>query len=87
MENTDDPDDLISRHKAERQKYKQLKKKQPRKGSSREQETLAILAKFQSKLNTSRMLNEYANEDEEKKEDEKKEEEADESEATDDFSW
>jgi len=79
---------LISRHKAERQKYKQLKKKQPRKGSSREQETLAILAKFQSKLNASKMLNEYGDEDEEKEEEEKKlEEDVDEGAATDDFSW
>ncbi|KAK2187505.1 hypothetical protein NP493_163g02017 [Ridgeia piscesae] len=87
-ENPEDADDLISRHKAERQKYKQLKKKQPRKGSSREQETLAILAKFQSKLNASKMLNEYGDEDEEKEEEEKKlEEDVDEGAATDDFSW
>ena len=62
---------------------------QPRKGSSREQETLAILAKFQSKLNASNTLNEYGDDDDdgEKKEEKKEEEEPEDSEATDDFSW
>ena len=59
----------------------------PRKGKSREQETLALLAKFQSKINASNMLNEYADDDGEKKEEKKEEEEVDDSEATDDFSW
>ena len=68
--------------KADRQKYKEKQKLQPKKGSSREAQTLALLAKFQSRLDTSRQLSaNYGDDDEE---DEEKEEEKEKTEITED---
>ncbi|XP_013398671.1 peptidyl-prolyl cis-trans isomerase CWC27 homolog [Lingula anatina] len=51
-ENTDKKaeDPALVEFKQERQKYKERKKTQPKKGAGREEQTLALLAKFQNKL-------------------------------------
>ena len=42
--------DLMSSFKAERKKYKEIRKTQAKKGSAREEATLAILNKFKNRL-------------------------------------
>ena len=51
-------------YKKETEKYREVKKKQAKKGSAREEQTLALLAKFQSKLTA------IASHEEEEEEDE-----------------
>lgn len=68
--------------KAIQDKYKQEQKKKVKKGSDREAQTLAMLAKFQSKLNTAKKFVEYDEEETTKV----SEGEADE-EDPDDVSW
>ncbi|BFZ17118.1 hypothetical protein BsWGS_20161 [Bradybaena similaris] len=48
--------DFLEAFKLERQKYKNLKKQQCKKGMTREAQTLAILEKFQSKLSSVKQL-------------------------------
>uniref|UniRef100_A0A8D2KTL2 Spliceosome-associated protein CWC27 homolog n=1 Tax=Varanus komodoensis TaxID=61221 RepID=A0A8D2KTL2_VARKO len=45
------PNSIIAEYLEEKKKYEQLRKQQPKKGSSREDQTLALLDKFKSKLN------------------------------------
>ncbi|XP_071117410.1 spliceosome-associated protein CWC27 homolog [Haliotis cracherodii] len=77
--------DMLEEYKQERQKYKDLRQKQSKKGSSREADTLAMLAKFQNKLENVRKL--ATDDDEEELEEEKKEAEAEEELEDDDMSW
>ncbi|XP_021919710.1 peptidyl-prolyl cis-trans isomerase CWC27 homolog isoform X1 [Zootermopsis nevadensis] len=46
--------EAIEAYKQEQEKYKQLKSQMPEKGSSREQFTLSLLAKFQKKLSSAK---------------------------------
>ena len=89
---------LVAAYKAERRKFKDVRRQQHKKGSSREKETLALLAKFQTKVSTAKQLSEYAEDEEEAKsvgeksaaaEGGKEEGEAEESEEDDptDLSW
>ncbi|XP_035828422.1 spliceosome-associated protein CWC27 homolog isoform X2 [Aplysia californica] len=64
--------DFLESFKQERQKFMTLKKKQSKKGEGREEQTLALLAKFQSKLTSAKQLSTgYSDSEgeEEKKED------------------
>ncbi|KAJ7335919.1 hypothetical protein JRQ81_013860 [Phrynocephalus forsythii] len=45
------PNSIVAEYLEEKKKYEQLKKQQPKKGSSREDQTLALLDRFKSKLN------------------------------------
>ncbi|KAM4876063.1 spliceosome-associated protein CWC27 homolog isoform 1-T1 [Thomomys bottae] len=44
------PDGAVAEYRREKQKYEALRKQQPKKGSSREDQTLALLNQFKSKL-------------------------------------
>lgn len=58
----EEKNEVIAAYKAERQKYKKAKIK---KGSGREEATLALLAKFQSKLETVKKISgDYSDEEE-----------------------
>ena len=48
--------DPVSEFKAERKKYKEARRMQPKKGSGREEATLAILAQFKSRLETAKEM-------------------------------
>ncbi|XP_036597992.1 spliceosome-associated protein CWC27 homolog [Trichosurus vulpecula] len=51
MEEEDDASDsAVAEYRREKKKYEALKKQQPKKGSSREEQTLALLNQFKSKL-------------------------------------
>ena len=78
-----DIDGGLAAFKANRQQYKEQQKKKLKKGSDRENQTLAMLAKFQSKLQTAKQFADYG--DEEKKED--LEEGEDEEDDPNDVSW
>ena len=67
------PLDALQGFKDDRQRYKEKQKSQPKKGSNREAQTLALLAKFQSKLSTARDLADDYGDEEEEKEEEKEE--------------
>lgn len=71
----------------ERQKYQDMKKTQGKKGSDREAITLDILSKFQSKLNSAKLLGGDYSEEEEDKEENKDEEKMEEDEEPSDLSW
>ena len=59
----EDKNEVIAAYKAERQKYKKAKVK---KGSGREEATLALLAKFQTKLESVKKISgDYSDEEEE----------------------
>lgn len=74
--------DFLETFKLERQKYKDLKKMQKKKGQSREAQTLAILEKFQSKLSSVKELKvDYSDSEGEEKSGDNVEEEAS------DLSW
>ncbi|XP_059151852.1 spliceosome-associated protein CWC27 homolog isoform X2 [Physella acuta] len=74
--------DFLETFKLERQKYKDLKKMQKKKGQSREAQTLAILEKFQSKLSSVKQLKvDYSDSEGEEKSGDNAEEEAS------DLSW
>uniref|UniRef100_A0A6J0SSI9 Spliceosome-associated protein CWC27 homolog n=1 Tax=Pogona vitticeps TaxID=103695 RepID=A0A6J0SSI9_9SAUR len=45
------PNSIVAEYLEEKKKYEQLRKQQPKKGSSREDQTLALLDRFKSKLN------------------------------------
>merc|ERR1712168_1077677 len=45
------------------QKFKELKKAQPKKGNDREAQTLVLLSKFKNKLATAQKMSEYDNSD------------------------
>ncbi|XP_062984083.1 spliceosome-associated protein CWC27 homolog [Elgaria multicarinata webbii] len=45
------PNTIVAEYLEEKKKYEQLRKQQPKKGSSREEQTLALLDSFKSKLN------------------------------------
>ncbi|XP_051847179.1 spliceosome-associated protein CWC27 homolog [Antechinus flavipes] len=51
MEEDDVSDSAVAEYRREKKKYEALKKQQPKKGSSREEQTLALLNQFKSKLN------------------------------------
>lgn len=73
--------DVVASYFQEKQKYKDLKKKQTKKGSSREQATLELLSKFQNKLKSAKVVGgDYEEEEEE-------EEEGDDKEDAGDMSW
>ena len=77
--------DMLAEYKQERQKYKELRKQQPKKGSSREAATLELLAKFQAKLSAAKKLaSNYSDEEEEAEEENKEENEEDD---PNDISW
>ncbi|XP_066471984.1 spliceosome-associated protein CWC27 homolog isoform X5 [Tiliqua scincoides] len=50
-EEEDTPNSIVAEYLQEKKKYEQLRKQQPKKGSSREEQTLALLDRFKSKLN------------------------------------
>ncbi|XP_074138512.1 spliceosome-associated protein CWC27 homolog isoform X1 [Sminthopsis crassicaudata] len=50
MEEDDVSDSAVAEYRREKKKYEALKKQQPKKGSSREEQTLALLNQFKSKL-------------------------------------
>lgn len=76
--------DVIADYKSSRRMFKEARKQQKLKTGSREQQTLALLEKFKSKLNSAKMLQDYAEEGEE----EVKEEEEDETDDADlGISW
>lgn len=79
-----DTSDLIGAHKAEWRKYKEKKKEQKSKGSGREDQTLAILAQFKSKLSSVQKFDEDEGEDGAKDEEDEVDEEKL---ASDDISW
>ncbi|XP_046576029.1 spliceosome-associated protein CWC27 homolog [Haliotis rubra] len=81
--------DMLEEYKQERQKYKDLRQKQSKKGSSREADTLAMLAKFQNRLeNVKKLTSLYEDEEEETKKEKKEEKtEADEEQEDDDMTW
>ena len=60
-----DPSDLVEMAKAEREKFKAVRKSQKKKGSGREQTTLDMLAKFCTKLDTARSFSVYDDDEEE----------------------
>lgn len=74
----EEKNEVIAAYKAERQKYKKAKIK---KGSGREEATLALLAKFQSKLETVKKISGDYSDEEEAQEGET------EAEAAGDMSW
>ncbi|XP_041359029.1 spliceosome-associated protein CWC27 homolog [Gigantopelta aegis] len=75
--------DMLAEYKQERQKFKELRKQQP-KGSSRESATLELLAKFQAKLSAAKKLaSNYSDDEEEEETKEENEEEED----PNDISW
>ncbi len=76
---------MLEEYKQERQKYKDLRQRQGKKGSSREADTLAMLAKFQNKLQSVRKNSEDYEEEEEKKKMEEEVEEVDDD--ASDLSW
>lgn len=80
--------EMVASYRAERQKYKDLKKQQAKDRSKREDETLSILARFQSRLEGVKNLATYDDEEEsdEEKREEEKEEEEEEGDPTD-ISW
>ncbi|XP_007420183.1 peptidyl-prolyl cis-trans isomerase CWC27 homolog isoform X1 [Python bivittatus] len=45
------PNSIVAEYLEEKKKYEQLRKQQPKKGTSREDQTLALLDRFKSKLN------------------------------------
>ncbi|KAH9491973.1 Peptidyl-prolyl isomerase cwc27 [Bulinus truncatus] len=55
-DDSDKASDFLETFKMERQRFKELKKQQKKNGQSREQQTLAILEKFQSKLSSVKQL-------------------------------
>ena len=65
---------MLAAFKQERKKYKELKKNRMKDTQSRESQTLAMLAKFQSKLNTAKQMAQYADPAEEEESKEKREE-------------
>ena len=77
---------------AERNKYKQRSEQRAKKGSAREEETLKMLAAFQSKMERSRRLAEYvtagvADDVEEEEEDDTHEGDTAEDDDTNDLTW
>ncbi|CAH1272768.1 CWC27 [Branchiostoma lanceolatum] len=72
----EEKEDALADFHSERQKYLEKKQKEKKKGGSREEQTLALLSKFQNKLFSVRK--ESTGEDEEEEEEEKKEEEEEE---------
>ena len=70
---------MVAAYMAEKEKYRNIKKENTgKKGSSREQMTLAMLTKFQSKLNSAKVISGGYSDEEEEAEGEKKEEEGEE---------
>ena len=65
---------IIATFEKERAKYKDLKYKQLKKGTDREQQTLQMLEKFKSKLSSAQLLHEYSDEEKEPEEGEFEEE-------------
>ncbi|KAL5016749.1 hypothetical protein ScPMuIL_006338 [Solemya velum] len=84
-------DDAIAEYKMERQKYRDMRKKQAKKGSAREEMTMSLLSEFQSKLKAAKTLGgHYSEEEEEGRGNEMEEGEIDTEESTDDtggISW
>lgn len=79
--------EVVESYMKERQKYQDMKKTQGKKGSDREAMTLDILSKFQSKLNSAKLLaGDYSEEEEEMKDEEPETEEKEEEDPSD-LSW
>lgn len=81
--------DMVAAYQAEKQKYVNMKK-QSKKGSSREEMTLALLSKFQTKLKSASILGGNYDDDEEDEETKEEPEEGEKKEESDDvgdFSW
>lgn len=70
--------DLVASYMQERQKYKNLKSTQSsrKKGSGREDATMALLNKFKSKLDSAKKFCTYDDDEEDSKPDEEEEESA-----------
>ena len=66
--------ELVNEYKAERRKYKEQKKALKKKGSKRENDTLAMLSSFQSKLTSLAEFGDADEKDGEKGEEENEEE-------------
>ena len=79
--------DMVAAYKQEKKKYKELKKNQGKKGSARESATLALLAKFQSKLHAAKSLGEYNDEGEGQEAEEREKGEGEEEDEGTDMSW
>uniref|UniRef100_A0ACB8EPT7 Peptidyl-prolyl isomerase cwc27 n=1 Tax=Sphaerodactylus townsendi TaxID=933632 RepID=A0ACB8EPT7_9SAUR len=47
----DPPNSIVAEYLEEKKKYEELRKQQPKRGASREDQTLALLNNFKSKLN------------------------------------
>lgn len=77
--------DAIAAYRQERQKYKNLRKEQKKKGSAREEVTLSLLKKFQSKLDSARIVASGYSDDETENKDNK--DEMDEDDDDNDMSW
>ena len=82
-----DVDAGLEGFKANRKQYKEQQKKKLKKGSDRESQTLALLAKFQSKLNTARQFSSYGEDEEEKGDGDGESKEGEVEEDGDDVSW
>lgn len=78
--------EALAEFRKDRQKYKDMRRQQPAKGQDRESMTLALLAKFQDKLEGMRKATVDYSDDEEEEADKKEEEEEEENDATD-LSW
>ncbi|KAJ8305542.1 hypothetical protein KUTeg_016087 [Tegillarca granosa] len=79
--------DMVAEYQAEKQKYVNMKK-QSKKGSSREEMTLAMLSKFQTKLRSASILGgNYDDDEEETKEESEEGEKKEEHDDVGDFSW
>jgi len=76
--------DLLEAFKAERRKFKNLKKEQPKKGSDREAHTLALLQGFQTKLQSVKQLTTGYSDDDDDDEEGKEDDVEDEN---NDISW
>ncbi|CAL1546590.1 unnamed protein product [Lymnaea stagnalis] len=77
--------DFLEAFKMERQRFKDLKKMQKKKGESREAQTLALLERFQSKLSSVKQLSEDHPDSE--GEEDMKNEDSDKEDETGDISW
>ncbi len=85
----EDPDDVLSNFKAEKRKFKEVRKKQMKKGSEREAATLAMLAKFKSKLGEAKKKAEFdeLEEGEARSEEEMEEDKDEDKDAGADITW
>ncbi|XP_019614070.1 PREDICTED: peptidyl-prolyl cis-trans isomerase CWC27 homolog [Branchiostoma belcheri] len=73
-EEKEEKEDALADFHSERQKYLEKKQKEKKKGGSREEETLALLSKFQNKLFSVRKESTGEEEEEEQEEEEEEEE-------------